>query len=64
MSVIFLLIPLSIVAAAGFLFAFIWAVRNGQYEDTDTPAMRALLDEPPRPAAKRNLPNQTDKNAS
>jgi cbb3-type cytochrome oxidase maturation protein len=46
MIVIFLLIPLSIVIAAGFLAAFIWAVRTGQYEDTCTPAMRLLLDEP------------------
>lgn len=46
MSVIFLLIPLSIVIAACFLAAFIWAVRTGQYEDTCTPSMRVLLDEP------------------
>lgn len=45
MSVIFLLIPLSIVAAAGFLGAFIWAVRSGQYEDTCTPSMRLLVEE-------------------
>ncbi len=46
MSVIFVLIPLSIVFAACFLGAFIWAVRSGQYEDTCTPSMRVLLDEP------------------
>lgn len=45
MSVIFLLIPLSILIAGIFLWAFIWAVRSGQYEDTCTPAMRPLLDE-------------------
>ncbi len=45
MSVIFLLIPLSILAAAGFLGAFIWAVRSGQYEDTCTPSMRLLVEE-------------------
>ena len=45
MSVIFLLIPLSIVIAAGFLAAFIWAVRSGQYEDTGTPSMRLLTDD-------------------
>jgi cbb3-type cytochrome oxidase maturation protein len=45
MSVIFLLIPLSIVLAACFLGAFIWAVRSGQYEDTCTPSMRILLEE-------------------
>ena len=45
MSVIFILIPLSILIAAGFLGAFIWAVRSGQYEDTTTPSMRLLLDD-------------------
>ncbi|MCD6049699.1 MAG: cytochrome oxidase maturation protein, cbb3-type [Verrucomicrobia bacterium] len=55
MSVIFLLIPLSIIAATGFLLAFIWAVRNGQYEDTATPPMRALLDEPAMPVKKPDL---------
>ena len=48
MSVIFLLIPLSIVIAACFLCAFIWAVRSGQFEDTCTPSMRVLLEESSR----------------
>jgi cbb3-type cytochrome oxidase maturation protein len=47
MTVIFLLIPLSVVIATGFLFAFIWAVRSGQYEDTCTPSMRMLLHDLP-----------------
>ena len=50
MSVIFLLIPLSLLIAAGFLLAFVWAVSSGQYEDTQTPSMRAVLDEPTLPA--------------
>ncbi len=45
MSIIFLLIPLSILFAVAFLFAFVWSVRSGQYEDTTTPSMRLLLDE-------------------
>lgn len=45
MSVIFLLIPLSVIVAGCFLAAFIWAVRSGQYEDTCTPSMRILLDD-------------------
>ena len=51
MSVIFLLIPLSMVVAGCFLVAFIWAVRSGQYEDTCTPSMRVLLDETRNPLA-------------
>lgn len=45
MEVIFLLIAISIVAAVGFLAAFLWAVRTGQYDDDQTPAMRILFDE-------------------
>ena len=46
MSVILLLIPLSILIGGVFLAGFIWAVRSGQYEDTCTPSMRLLMDEP------------------
>ena len=45
MSIIFALIPLSILLASCFLWAFIWAVRSGQYEDTCTPSMRLLTEE-------------------
>jgi len=58
-SVLFLLIPLSIVLAAGFLWAFVWAVRSGQYDDTRTPSMRVLLDDAPvaKPKKKNLNPN-------
>ncbi|HPC61877.1 MAG TPA: cbb3-type cytochrome oxidase assembly protein CcoS [Verrucomicrobiota bacterium] len=45
MSVIILLIAVSLTLALGFLAAFVWAVRHGQYEDTCTPAMRILSDD-------------------
>jgi cbb3-type cytochrome oxidase maturation protein len=45
MSVIFILICFSLLVAGGFLFAFIWAVKSGQYNDTYTPSVRILLDE-------------------
>lgn len=45
MSVIYILIGLSIIVASAFLFAFLWAVRSGQYEDDQTPAMRMLFDD-------------------
>lgn len=46
MSAIYLLIPISFLVAVGFLAGFIWAVRSGQYEDTCTPALRILTDDP------------------
>lgn len=57
MSVLLLLIPLSILLAGLFLWAFVWAVRSGQYDDTQTPSMRVLLDDAPviSPADTLNL---------
>lgn len=49
MSVIVLLIAAGGLVAAGFLGAFVWAVRSGQFDDTCTPAVRVLLDERHRP---------------
>lgn len=45
MEVLFFIIAISIVAAVGFLVAFLWAVKSGQYEDDETPAMRILFDD-------------------
>jgi cbb3-type cytochrome oxidase maturation protein len=46
MSVVLILILASLMVATGFLMAFIWAVRSGQYEDLSTPSLRMLADDP------------------
>jgi cbb3-type cytochrome oxidase maturation protein len=45
MSVMLVLIFFSISTALLFLFAFVWAVRTGQFEDDYTPSVRILLDD-------------------
>lgn len=45
MTVIVLLIVAGGVVAAGFLAAFVWAVRSGQFDDTATPPVRMLLED-------------------
>ena len=45
MSVIYLLISISIIVALLFLYAFIRAVRNGQFDDDYTPSVRVLFDD-------------------
>jgi cbb3-type cytochrome oxidase maturation protein len=45
MSVIYFLIGVGIFVAGGFLAAFIWAVKSGQYDDDYTPSVRMLFDE-------------------
>jgi cbb3-type cytochrome oxidase maturation protein len=44
MSVLVLLIAAGGAVASGFLMAFVWAVRSGQFDDMWTPAVRVLLD--------------------
>ena len=44
MSVILLLILFSLLLAIGFLVAFIWSVKDGQFEDDYTPSVRILFD--------------------
>lgn len=54
MTVIILLILAGGLVAGGFLGAFAWAVRTGQFDDVTTPAVRILLDDTNR------LPDVTD----
>lgn len=45
MEIILFLIFISLLVAGGFLVAFIWAVKSGQYDDDYTPSVRILFEE-------------------
>lgn len=45
MGILFILIGISLLVALGFLAAFFWAVRSGQYEDDYTPSVRMLFED-------------------
>lgn len=45
MSVIIVLVIISVIVAGGFLAAFIWSVKKGQYDDDYTPSVRMLFDD-------------------
>ena len=45
MSVIVLLIAAGGTVAVGFLIAFAWALRDGQFDDTASPPLRMLFDD-------------------
>ena len=45
MSALFVLIGISLIVAIGFLCAFLWAVKQGQYEDDYTPSVRILFED-------------------
>lgn len=45
MSVIFLVLPLALLIVAAAVGAFVWAARRGQFDDLETPAIRAMHDD-------------------
>lgn len=45
MSALYILLAVSLLVAAAFLAAFIWASRSGQFDDTQTPSMRVLAED-------------------
>lgn len=45
MSVIYILLTISIIVAVIFFVAFIFAVKNGQYDDSYTPSVRMLFED-------------------
>ncbi|MFN4314273.1 MAG: cbb3-type cytochrome oxidase assembly protein CcoS [Chitinophagaceae bacterium] len=47
MSVIIILLTVSLSVAAFFLFAFLWSVRSGQFEDDYSPSTRILFEDKP-----------------
>ncbi|MEL7310316.1 MAG: cbb3-type cytochrome oxidase assembly protein CcoS [Pseudomonadota bacterium] len=50
MTILLLLIGLALLIAGVFTWAFLWAVREGQFDDMDSPAMRILLDDDRTPS--------------
>jgi cbb3-type cytochrome oxidase maturation protein len=45
MNILYLLIPLGLVLLGIAVWAFMWAVRSGQFEDLEGPAHRILMDD-------------------
>jgi cbb3-type cytochrome oxidase maturation protein len=45
MQVLFILVIFSLLISLGFLAAFIWAVKSGQFDDPYTPSVRILMDD-------------------
>jgi len=60
MSVIVVLIGFSIIVAAGFLVAFLWAVKSGQYDDDVSPSIRILFDNDENKSEKTNTNQNKD----
>jgi cbb3-type cytochrome oxidase maturation protein len=56
MVVIFVLLPLALLITLGFVGLFVWATRDGQFDDVETPQIRVLFDEDGSPGAPLEKP--------
>ena len=45
MNVLVFLVPIALGLGIAALFAFMWSIRNGQYDDSEGAAWRILSDE-------------------
>lgn len=45
MNILLLLVPISLLLLGVAIWAFVWAVRRGQFDDLDTPALDILVDD-------------------
>lgn len=48
MSVLFIALPLALLLGAAGVTACVYCIRDGQYDDLETPPMRILVDDQPR----------------
>jgi cbb3-type cytochrome oxidase maturation protein len=56
MTILLALVPLSLLLLGAAVAAFFWAVRRGQFDDLETPALDILSDDD----APRPLPGDPD----
>jgi cbb3-type cytochrome oxidase maturation protein len=57
MSIIFFILPITLLLSLSAVVAFSWATRQGQFDDLQTPAIRALHDaQPPLEASSVEKP--------
>ncbi|MBF7053978.1 cbb3-type cytochrome oxidase assembly protein CcoS [Halomonas sp. KAO] len=62
MTILYLLIPLTLILLGLALWAFFWAVKHDQFEDLEGPAYRILFDEDDndRPPEERRSGDKDD----
>jgi cbb3-type cytochrome oxidase maturation protein len=58
-EIIYVLIPLALVIVAVIIGAFLWSVRNGQFDDLEGPAWRILHDDDAVSPPEKKLSNST-----
>ena len=67
MTILYLLIPLSLILLGLAVWAFFWAVKNDQFDDLEGPAYRILFDEDENdllPEERQRRQQTRDRNAA
>ena len=44
MEILYLLVPLAVILAGVIVWAFLWSIHSGQFDDLEGPAHRILMD--------------------
>jgi len=57
MNILYMLIPLGLLLLGIAVWAFMWAVRSGQFDDLEGPAHRILMDDD---EPQRNMTDELD----
>lgn len=53
MSVFYIFLPVALVVVGAGVAAYVWAARSGQFDDTSTPPVRAVIEDDDAPPARR-----------
>ncbi len=60
MNVVYLLIPLALMLLGIAVWALIWAIRSGQYEDLESQGWSVVLDDDEKPPPGPDRPQMDD----
>jgi len=63
-EILYLLVPLAVVLAGVIVWAFLWSIRSGQFDDLEGPAHRILMDDDDRPRAPAETESGGEKTPS
>lgn len=60
MSVLYIALPIALLLGGGGLIACLYCIRDGQYDDLDSPAVRVLVDDQRADKSNRNAEIESD----
>jgi cbb3-type cytochrome oxidase maturation protein len=61
MSIIYVLIPLAVILLALAVWALIWAIKNGQFDDLESHGWSVVLDDDQKPPPLSEPTNEKNK---